>query len=394
MKRKKMGANTLTAVAFVLFIFYIMAKTLSPNASRVTGYLKNSALLNLKPTFEKISRVFDEDLYLKDQFCQGFGLTQRLLGVTYIDDPLEPIVKDQFGSLHYLRTYRDLSDSVQSLSELAALCRENDVSLTYLMPPSTILKGVTRLPMGVVDDTDAVCSEFVDLATQKGIDVLDMRTSILQCGLKPQDIFMKTDHHWHSEVGLWVAKQAIEHLSLQSGVEFANDPKIFDVKNYQRLSLSYLGSKGKMVGKWYAGVDTYHFLYPNFDTDLKVSYSSGIVRQGSFYKTIQNTQYTQTPQDPNPMRERAYLDFLAGYTQIENKNGKGSVLIVNDSYGLNVAPFMSLCTANTTIVNPRMKGAKSVNALVKSGQYDCVLFIYSPYTLTSDIYFDGMFDFS
>ena len=68
---------------------------------------------------------------------------------------------------------------MQSLSELAALCRENDVSLTYLMPPSTILKGVTRLPMGVVDDTDAVCSEFVDLATQKGIDVLASAISLM-----------------------------------------------------------------------------------------------------------------------------------------------------------------------------------------------------------------------
>lgn len=71
---------------------------------------------------------------------------------------------------------------------------------------------------------------------------------------------------------------------------------------------------------------------------------------------------------------------------IEGDYNDKKVLIVKDSFGLPVSAFMSTTCKNLTIYDPRCSHDESLTQFIQNGDFDLVIFVYNPESLSSKMF--------
>ena len=112
----------------------------------------------------------------------------------------------------------------------------------------------------------------IDYLTDYKINSINLKDLSAEQNIGLFDLFYKTDHHWKSSTGLWVAAQITERLNELFDMSLETD--LLNPDNYivERHAGVFLGSQGKRVGKYYAGVDDYEIIFPRYSTEFDVEY--------------------------------------------------------------------------------------------------------------------------
>ncbi len=322
---------------------------------------------------------------------------QGIMGKKCIEDPLLDVVKLKNGFLGYNYGYseesagtdnhKDYAKYSEKLSEFHSELKKSDIGLLYIQVAGRIPSDEFT-PYAAITCKNDSGDEFIDFFDE---DIRYIKTSeeIESANLDYYDLFYKTDHHWNADCGFFVSQKICEKLNYDV-------PKnITDIKSYSKKTIqnSFLGSIGRRVGDIYAGYDDFSVLYPNFETDLTVAVKDKPSRSGSFENTVIYNEYIPKENSGDWFAYSAFCGGDFGLQIVTNNNSDNNkkILIVRDSYGAAVSPYLALTCAELHIIDLRHYEGVSVLEYARQIAADDVLLLYNV-TSINDTFFNLLSD--
>lgn len=335
--------NTKKYLLSVLFLIIIMLLGFF-NLKNLMDYYVNDAA----PTTEWIPDMGDK---FETDYASVFEGKNNLVNINglirrvFHQNEMNGVTKLNNGWLASIDSNPDLSeveDNAKQVNDLNIRLRKRGIPLLYVVTPDTVSKYDDELPEGITDYTNLKLDTFIGELVD--VDYLDMREEFHNAGINQYSMFYKTDHHWNVDGGMYAASCILQYA--QKKLDMNVDDRIcnkeyYNVETYPKW---HLGSKGQRVGKYYAGIDDFSIMYPQFDTSFtRVSDDE----RGDFkdvfisYDALKNKKSTS----------RYTYDFTYKYS-IErefhnelNKNGK-RLVVISDSMGRVVTPYLALAFEN------------------------------------------------
>ena len=386
---EKVVAIVFLAIIFSTLIFTVISKYEELKAEIVAifeneqtdGYGKVVELT------EKAETVFNEQIYGKDEFVDVYGLVQKILFKSYLEDSNDPtrdVVKLNNGMLTFLQKKEDMVTRANHIAELQKSIHEEGIPFIYIQAPYKI-RDNSELPTGVADYANENADVLLKTLNEQQVETVDLREYFKEMPI-PEEYFI-TDHHWKIKT----AFEAVNHISdiLNNEYNFNIDSFYTDINHYHIITQknAYLGSIGKRNGRFYGGLDDFEYIVPNFETQLSVN-KSGDVKNGSFEDTI--IVKDLLGDDILLNKYACYFggDFPEIVIQNETSMSDKKVLVIQDSYGLPFSSFLSLRVKELRTIDLRHFEGKEIE-YIKEYKPDIVLMIYNP----SSFYIEKNFQF-
>ncbi len=350
------------AVAFFLFIIF-------------TGYfsLKNywevkTSGVMATPDGYSVENEFEENfnilLWNENKYVEYYGLVAKLLGQPMLNETykmdngyltaLEPQVSEEM-----------LQANADNMLELQQYLEQSGSKLLYVQTPYKVSKYDNQLPAGVTDYSNQNMDIFLEKLAGNGVDTIDMREEMYRDGINQYDYFYRTDHHWTTEGGFYAYVKIADFLEKEYGI--AIDAQVKNIDNYRTdvYEQWHLGTNGQRTGIKYGGIDDFHVLVPEFDTAV-VNVGTG--QSGNFYDVL--IEQSVLKEKTRAVYDLAYSRTLGGMFQSPNAANDATVLIVTDSMGKVVNPYMILSYKNVYT-----NGYNITKELLDTLQPDVVVYI-------------------
>ncbi len=253
----------------------------------------------------------------------------------------------------------DVTVRAEEMVEFARLVEEEyDIPLLYVQAPSKT--DVSPLPDGVEDAAGQEADRFLALLEKYDVATLDLRPVFRKAadsGEYDEDpLFFTTDHHW-TPTGAFLGYQALcERLA--KDYRFKIEKKLTDPGSFHRYTFEdiFLGSQGRRVGSLYAGLDDLDLWSPTFPTDFTYTVPIvGIEREGPFIISLLFPERLaqQGYYDTNPYTIYSGDDYLLARAVNRNNPQGKRILILRDSFGCALTPFLSLISSECMAIDPR-----------------------------------------
>ncbi len=307
-----------------------------------------------------LNQLLDRD----HMFIELYGGAQRLMGRQIVEDmdPQYTVVNLEGGLLTFADLEGEQMDMTTRAEEMIDFAqrvyKEYRTPLLYVQAPSKL--NVSPLPEGIEEYSDREADQFLSLLEEARVDTLDLRPAFMEAAqedpTEARELFYRTDHHWSPE-GAFLGYQILCE-KLEKSYHFKISEELTDPEEFDKYSFhaAFLGSQGRRVGSLYAGEDDVEIWSPKFSTDLTYSVPLiGVKREGPFVvsmlfpERLADTDRYET----NPYTIYAGGDYLLSRAYNE-KNPKGKrILILRDSFGCGLTPFLSLCCQEVIAMDPR-----------------------------------------
>ncbi len=225
-----------------------------------------------------------------------------------------------------------------STAKLNNYLKKRGTTLVYVSSPYTSSKYDTELPVGISDYGNDNIDRFLHMLKQANVDTIDLREIIHNDGYDQYQMMYRTDHHWTTETGLYAYGILEDYIVKSTGCIV--DDRISDIANYTvtRYPKWHLGSRGQRTGIYYAGIDDFDLILPNFETVLKNS-DGKIGRMEDLMI------------DTSPLSNRNYTSRYTYDSVLDKANGDFTnlqcdnditVLMITDSFGKAVNPYLAM----------------------------------------------------
>ena len=300
------------------------------------------------------------------------GWIYKTLGIDTIkgDEPKYDVIRLQDDYITFAGTQEDVEPFANKLVSFGTWLENNDIPFLYVQAPHKWPKDYDAENNHYAQQADDMLSSLSDA----DIDTYDMRDDI--DGL---EYFFKTDHHWKPETGLSAARYIAEFINEK--YELNLDSSVYDDGNFDFTVKEniFLGSQGKKVGKYYAGLDDYTVITPKFETEIQKTVPiMGIDVKGSFgdcfhdYSVFDNTDvFTASP----------YVFYTSDYNLEIDRNyladNDSKILFIRDSFGCVLTPFLSLSTSEIHVVDTRFFKDNLYDYILEN-DFDLVIFESNP----------------
>lgn len=219
---------------------------------------------------------------------------------------------------------------------------------------------------------------FLQRISDAGVANIDLRDNLEEDGLKVEEQFFRTDHHWTPECGLWATRIIAEGLN-----EYCNyniDTSIYDKSNYTftKYENCWLGEQGRKIAATYVGLDDYTSVMPNFETSYSFKTQNGLAA-GTFGDFVNEDVYNlENDVYTNPSWHYSY----AQRNCINNNVDYGKVLLLGDSYSQVIQPFLSLGVSEIdALIMRSYDDSFSLRTYVQNGGYDTVVICYAQFMI-------------
>lgn len=270
---------------------------------------------------------------------------------------------------------------VDAVTTFQQFCRQLNIPFLFVQAPIKISREMERQRPELGSYANINADEIVDGLKKRGVAVLDIRDQIEEEGANNLDLFFKTDHHWKPETALWATNyiiHALENMNIISEpfVGEAVNPALYRKEVYKN---NFLGSSGRAVTLARSGPEDISLFYPLVKTDFTyVIPELGLNKRGDFTVMYDFTQV----RDGDFYNKNSYAAYGYGdqaYIRIQNHqqqfNGK-KVLLVKDSFGDAVGPFLAMALPKLDIIDLRsFKG--SLKSFIRMNKPDAVIVLYS-----------------
>ena len=272
-----------------------------------------------------------------------------------------------YSSDEVLRTYAD------STIRFDEYLKNRGTVLVYANTPYTSSKYDPQLPIGINDYGNDNCDRFLQMLKDAGVDTIDFRETMHDDGIDQYSMMYKTDHHWTTKAGLYAYGILEDYIVDKTGCDV--DERISDIQNYTVTTYKkwHLGSRGQRTGIYYAGIDDFDLIIPNFDTSIQ----NGAGTVGN----MQDLMINMEPLTNKDYTSRYTYDSVLGgslghFTNLDCKNDI-KVLIITDSFGKAVAPYLAMGFAQIDYVyDADVSGVTP--EFIESMDPDVVIMMYYP----------------
>ena len=272
-----------------------------------------------------------------------------------------------YSSDEVLRTYAD------STIRFDEYLKNRGTVLVYANTPYTSSKYDPQLPIGINDYGNDNCDRFLQMLKDAGVDTIDFRETMHDDGIDQYSMMYKTDHHWTTKAGLYAYGVLEDYVVGKTGCDV--DERISDIQNYTVTTYKkwHLGSRGQRTGIYYAGIDDFDLIIPNFDTSIQ----NGAGTVGN----MQDVMINMEPLANKDYTSRYTYDSVLGgslghFTNLDCKNDI-KVLLITDSFGKAVAPYLAMGFAQIDYVyDADVSGVTP--EFIESIDPDVVIMMYYP----------------
>lgn len=309
--------------------------------------------------------AINEALDRNHTFIELYGGVQYLLGRRVIEDPNPQYTVVRLTD--HLLTFASLEPEPYSVTlranEMIRFARrvkaEYKIPILYVQAPSKL--DVAPLPDGMTDFTDAEADRFMQILKNGKVDTLDLRTTFQKAAEKDPEqaetLFYHTDHHW-TPAGAFLGYQALAQKLNRYPYRFKINEKVTDPDNFETYTFEevFLGSQGRRVGTLYAGLDHFEVWSPKFSTDFTYSVPIvGIKREGPFVTSLLFPERLADTglYETNPYTIYSGGDYLLTRAVNQNNPNGKRALVLRDSFGCALTPFLSLGCSEVDTIDPR-----------------------------------------
>lgn len=364
----KKTRDILTVVLFVGFIFLMLILFIILPKSEVSINEKRDKAKWINPSLTNIMNgKFEKGMedYLADHFPYRDNWVSLNSYYTLFSgrNGVNGVYRCKDGYLINTPVDINTKNSVKNQQALREFIANTDIPITLMIVPTVGAVMDDKLPKNYqpYEDNELIKAIKKDLNNEEFIDLYDAFKKIKD----NTQLYYKTDHHLTSS-GAYEAYKLYQSDALDKSrfiVETYND---FYGTSYSKAAL--WEEKGENIELW---------TYP---INLSVTISDGF--DENKYDSVFFREHLDKP-DKYPV----FLDGNHMYTRIENKSlDGGKLLIIKDSYGNAIAPFLALHNNITDMVDLRYY-LEPVSELVKKERYDKILIVYGISTIaeTTDI---------
>lgn len=309
-----------------------------------------------------LNATLDRDYH----FIELYGASQRLQGRRIVEDVESryTVAKLDDGSLTFADPNAEQVDMTVRAQEMIEFVQrieeESDAQVLYIQAPSKLSMG--QLPDGAVEHSDAEADQFLSLIEDE-VDTLDLRPAFQEKkeqGHPLDEYFFRTDHHW-TPAGAFLGFQTLAD-KLREDYDYTIYPEITNPDYYNKYTFTktFLGSQGKRVGSYYAGMDDLQVWSPKFNSNFTYSVPmNGIERSGPFAVSLLFPELLAS--DDSPYIDNPYIvysggDFLMARTvnEVSPYPWGRRVLVLRDSFGCAFTPFLSIISGEVITIDPRL----------------------------------------
>lgn len=351
---KSITYDKILAIIFLLLIFFISTATIPLAFEEVGKVLKNKKTNVKKKTINTIKELdktyegmldFDSNIINnKGAYINLNGLMARIMGQKQMND-VTLLNNGHLARIRYKKFNLDVQ--IEQMTKLYNKQKERDKDFLFVLAPSQISKYEDLVPdeLKKGDYTNYNGDKLLEGLKENGVPYLDLREELHKDGIKHEDAFFRTDHHWNIETGFWAYTKIINRLKNDKIISNV-DKKLLDLNNYNievKKDL-FLGASGKRVGKYFNGVDDFPIITPKFDTDFKVNF----VKDGSYKKgTLEETMLDSKEIEVGLFSGNIYRFYSYGVDKdLKIKNNKYQIdkriLTIGDSFARSLLPKLSL----------------------------------------------------
>ena len=328
----------------------------------------------------------------KEGFVALHGLIQKILGKNIIPDyNYGALYKTAYGQITFTVNKAPIDADLTGILNLKSELAQQGLQLLYIQAPFKLPPHEQQLPAHVREYANDNANRFLEGLKANDIDYYDLRPEFFSNGLTQNQRFYNTDHHWTIEAAFDSTIGIAQRLSSGYGVQIhlpRLDPGLFTFTTFENF---YLGSMGRRVGRFYAGLDDFTVITPGYETQYTVIERDGdseVVLQGPFEETVLVSSYLDPNKPVDTNRYAAYHGDHAELILTNHLEDQGRILMIKDSFGLPVYAFLSLGVHEIRALDIRLYPG-SVVEYAKNFQPDLVILLYNPNSLAS-----SMFEFS
>lgn len=408
MRKLKLKVNRycVTTILFILLIYLYfigmiiqwntIESTVRTSMEKITDNDSAEVFDVIEAFFSQCDTAFTNNVYDKFTMININGFFQRTLQRKIVNDvnSSHTVYQLDNGQLTYYYPQYGVNTAHRNIRVLSEYLNSVGTQLLYVQAPLKINKYDNQLPYGLMDYPNQNADSFLKGLDKLKIDYVDFREVFQSRFSNYEALFYDTDHHWKTETGFWAYTYLMDYMKYNYG--FAYDERNVNSDNFTRHTLqdSFIGSLANRVGTWYAGVDDFTFIYPNFDTSFTYDkyYPYGLVkhytRVGSFSDTLLFKERIGNVDKALAYRDNCYFDGNPALVNITNDNVlDGKLLVVQDSFGKSVTPFLALNFHQIDVLDLRDYKGMTLLDYVKENQYDYVMIIYSPSCFSKGLYY-------
>lgn len=267
----------------------------------------------------------------------------------------------------------------EQMVSLKAYLDSIGVNLLYVNAPTKYVDdSLFSTQFGINTYSNRNADLFLQRISDAGIANIDLREKLKEDGLKVEEQFFRTDHHWTPECGLWATRIMAEGLNEYCGYNI--DTSIYDKSNYTftKYEDCWLGEQGRKVAETYVGLDDYTCVMPNFETNYSFKTASGLL-PGTFDTFVNKDVYN--------LENDVYTTYSWHYSYgqcscINNNVSYGKVLLLGDSYAQVTQPFLSLGVSEIDpLIMRDYDDTFSLRTYIQNGEYDTVVICYAQFMI-------------
>ncbi len=365
------------AGAVILFIAFFSVMHLSLIWGIITTIEKEDTAVSI---IEKIHEAYPKRLKHKFSFLNLNGFFARIIGRKVHNE----IYRLRNGMLTL--KYPPLPETASTeVLDMARFCREQGIEFLYIHPPYKVDLHGMSLPYGYSNEVNDAVSTMLETLRKESIPVKDLRPLLAATPEAVEKYFYRTDHHWNTdgaflayqEIVPWLAEQFPEKIPPTYTSYLNADSWIRTVyKNW------FLGSEGKRVGRYFAGLDNIILYVPKFATQISaVNPKDRLLYKGDF--TAAHIRQNFISECPNYYRTNPYGVYSGRDYPFVNIRNAGApsplkVLLIKDSFSLPLSAFLSTIFQEVDLVDFRHLKELTVAEYVLYTKPDIVLHIYNP----------------
>lgn len=306
-----------------------------------------------------------DQLLLRDQLITTYSVLESAQGkldnngIWYADNDYQ-IAENSFLSS---AQKQKLPLNTAAVAELAER-HPGKVNVMIVPSPANILSSYLRYDPPQIDE-NALLDNIFSSVSDAGANVIDVRELFTEN--KDDYLYYRTDHHWTTTGGAWLAYQAFcENMGIE-----AIEPSA------EKIELpNFLGTNYAKTKHFSSLADT--LTYYDFPNTLTIYQPAN---DGSYTPT--ETSIMDAEKFDSFDKYGAFLHGNNGYSVIDG-NGTGSILVIKDSFGNSFSPYLIENYAKIGIID--LRSWLSVDSTFEEGSYDEILVLYSFEPFSQDMY--------
>jgi len=364
------------------------------------------SVANIRLLFEPMKKLWAEEVVLSD-FVETVQnkYSKEFLGKHYFVNingayaavtgrrVLNGVIKLNNGMLtDASMPERNIEPLAENIIDFTHFLDKEGIDFLYVQAPFKIDDEGALLPAGKEAQVNISINKLLARLQENQVDTLDLRPYISATPELVEENFSKTDHHWNYKGAFVAFQQIVEEI--QNIISNKNlDLACANMTQWEEHLLKdwFLGSRGKRVGEFFAGVDDMVYYTPKFDTYMSCAVPKhSWLYKGDFVAANMRSQYLERV---DYFGDNPYCLYIGGdYPLVQHRNYNApndlKVLMIKDSFTLPVQAYMSTLFKEIDVIDPRHFTECSIAEYVDNNQPDIVIIMINPSQFEGRAYTD------